>query len=73
MVDGIVPARRRQSAERLERLGLVNMVVPQEQMLAGRSEVAERVAANSPFAMGKLKTALNQQLGVGLLPESSGS
>jgi len=56
----------RQSAERLERLGLVNMVVPQEQMLAKALEVAERVAANSPFAMGKLKTALNQQLGVGL-------
>jgi enoyl-CoA hydratase/carnithine racemase len=56
----------RQRAERLERLGLVNMVVPQEEMMPKAFEVAERVAANSPFAMGKLKMALNQQLGAGL-------
>lgn len=56
----------RQSAERLERLGLVNMVVSQDEMLPKAFDLAERVAANSPFAMGKLKTALNQQLGAGL-------
>lgn len=53
-------------AERLERLGLVNMVVPQDQMMPKAFEVAERIASNSPFAMGKLKTALNRQLGAAL-------
>lgn len=56
----------RQSAERLERLGLVNFVVPKAEMLDKALEVASRVAENSPFAMRKFKTALNQTLGAAL-------
>ncbi len=56
----------RQSAERLERLGLVNFVVRESAMLEKAFEVAGKVAQRSRFAIGKLKTALNRQLGKGL-------
>ena len=53
----------RQSAERLERLGLVNFAVPQNAMLEKAFEVAGKVAEKSRFAVGRLKAALNRQLG----------
>jgi len=56
----------RQSAERLERLGLVNFVVPESAMLERTFEVAEKVAMRSRFAIGKLKAALNGPLGKAL-------
>jgi enoyl-CoA hydratase/carnithine racemase len=56
----------RQSAERLERLGLVNFVVGESAMLERAFEVAGNVAKRSRFAVGKLKAALNQQLGKAL-------
>jgi enoyl-CoA hydratase/carnithine racemase len=52
----------RQSAGRLEQLGLVNFVVPETEYLEQALEVAGKVAAKSHFAVGKLKWALNQQL-----------
>ncbi len=56
----------RQPAQRLEQLGLVNFVVAESAMLERAFEVAGKVAARSRFAIGKLKAALNQQLGKGL-------
>jgi len=56
----------RQSAERLERLGLVNFVVGEQALLERAFEVAGKIAARSRFAIGRLKAALNQQLGKAL-------
>lgn len=53
----------RQSAQRLERLGLVNAVVPREQLATRALEMARTVASKSRFAVGKLKTLLNGELG----------
>ena len=56
----------RQSAARLERLGVVNAVVPHVQMLDKAMDYASRIAGKSRFATGKLKTALNRDLGAAL-------
>ena len=56
----------RQSAARLERLGLVNFVVATEAVLDRALAVAGTVATKSRWAAGKLKMALNQQLGAPL-------
>lgn len=56
----------RQSAGRLEQLGLVNFVVSETECLKQAFEVAGKVATKSRFAVGKLKSALNQQLGTRL-------
>jgi enoyl-CoA hydratase/carnithine racemase len=56
----------RQSAARLERLGLVNEVVAKARLEARAFEIAETIALKSRFAVGKLKTLLNQGLGASL-------
>lgn len=56
----------RQSAERLERLGLVNFVAPEADMLDMALRIAGQIALKSRFAIGKLKTALNHHLGAPL-------
>lgn len=56
----------RQSAARLERLGVVNAVVPHAQLLDKAMDYASRIAGKSRFATGKLKTALNRDLGAAL-------
>lgn len=53
----------RQSAERLERLGLVNRIVSRARLDEAALEVAETLATKSRFSMARLKTLLNQQLG----------
>jgi enoyl-CoA hydratase/carnithine racemase len=53
----------RQSAERLERLGLVNFVVPVDALQARAFAVAEQIAGKSRYSIAKLKTLLNKQLG----------
>jgi enoyl-CoA hydratase/carnithine racemase len=52
----------RQSAARLQELGLVNWVVPREQMLPRALEVAEKVAKKSRFSVGRLKRVINSEL-----------
>lgn len=56
----------RQSAARLERLGVVNAVVPNARMLDQAMDYAARIAGKSRFATGRLKTALNRDLGAAL-------
>ncbi|RIY02802.1 enoyl-CoA hydratase/isomerase family protein [Aureimonas flava] len=53
----------RQSAARLEALGIVNRVVPRDEMLACALDLAARIAAKSRFATAKLKSTLNGALG----------
>jgi enoyl-CoA hydratase/carnithine racemase len=52
----------RQDAARLERLGLVNWVVPVEQVLPRALAVADEVASKSPFPVGRLKRMVTTQL-----------
>lgn len=52
----------RQSAADLKALGIVNWVVPKDQMLAKALEVAAKVATKSSFSVGRLKRLLTTQL-----------
>jgi enoyl-CoA hydratase/carnithine racemase len=56
----------RQSADRLERLGLVNFVVPRRHMMARAMEVAGTIAGKSRFSVSQLKALLNRDLGADL-------
>jgi enoyl-CoA hydratase/carnithine racemase len=53
----------RQSAARLEALGLVNRVVPKEKMLETALEIAGRIAAKSRFSTARLKKTVLRDLG----------
>ena len=52
----------RQSAARLCELGLVNWVVPRDEMMPRALEVAEQVAKKSRFSVGRLKRVINSEL-----------
>lgn len=52
----------RQSAADLHRLGLVNRVVPREQMLAEAMRLAQMVASKSAASVGALKRLINVRL-----------
>jgi enoyl-CoA hydratase/carnithine racemase len=52
----------RQSAERLQQLGLVNWIVPKHQLLDKALEIASRIAAKSALSVGRFKKLLNQDL-----------
>lgn len=56
----------RQSAERLAALGLVNWVVPRDELQGKAMEVALKVAEKSRFSVGRLKRLINQDLGAQL-------
>jgi enoyl-CoA hydratase/carnithine racemase len=56
----------RQSAARLERLGLVNEVVATAAVPARARQIAAKIAAKSRFAVGNLKKLINQDLGAAL-------
>jgi enoyl-CoA hydratase/carnithine racemase len=56
----------RQSAERLARLGLVNVVVPRAKLAAEAMAIAARVAEKSRCSVGRLKKLLNRDLGAQL-------
>lgn len=53
------------SADRLERLGVVNRVVPPGEALAAALEVANQMAANSPVAVSQALQAVNQIVAAG--------
>src|SRR5581483_5477967 len=52
----------RQSAARLAELGLVNWVVPRDELLPRAITVAEQVIGKSRFAVGRLKRVINAEL-----------
>lgn len=56
----------RQTAARLEKLGLVNRVVPAAQCLTTAIELAAKVATKSRWSVGRLKRLMTQELGDGL-------
>ncbi len=56
----------RQSAADLKALGMVNFVVPQDQMQAKALDVAEKIASKARFSVARLKRMLNQDLGAQL-------
>lgn len=56
----------RQSAAQLAALGVINWVVPREEMMTKAFSVAERVASASRPSVARLKTMLNQDLGAAL-------
>jgi len=53
-------------AEEAARMGLVNRVLPPQQLMAEARRLAKRIARQGPFAVGKAKTAINQALQTGL-------
>lgn len=48
------------SADEALRIGLVQKVVPQEKLMEEAKKIAERIAANSPYAVRLAKKAINQ-------------
>lgn len=52
----------RHRAADLEKLGLVNWVVPREQMLPKALEIARKVSEKSAFSVGRLKRMLTREL-----------
>ena len=47
------------TAQDAYRIGLVNHVVPQEELLAFCNSIAHKIMKNSPFAIGKAIKAIN--------------
>jgi enoyl-CoA hydratase/3-hydroxyacyl-CoA dehydrogenase len=47
-------------AEEAARVGLVNRVVPPQQLMAEAQRLAKRIARQGPIAVGRAKTAINQ-------------
>ncbi|RJF92397.1 enoyl-CoA hydratase/isomerase family protein [Noviherbaspirillum saxi] len=56
----------KQSAHRLNDLGIVNFVVPRDQMMQKAMEIARRIGEKSRTSIGRLKSMINQDLGIGL-------
>jgi len=52
----------RQSAGTLQRLGLVNRVVPTEKVLETAIALAEKISERSTFTVSRLKKMVNMQL-----------
>ncbi|MES2939016.1 MAG: enoyl-CoA hydratase/isomerase family protein [Pseudomonadota bacterium] len=52
----------RQSAEALQRLGIVNQVVPAAEVLPRAIELAERIAQRSPHAVARLKRVMTSEI-----------
>jgi enoyl-CoA hydratase/3-hydroxyacyl-CoA dehydrogenase len=53
-------------AEEAARTGLVNRVVPPQQLMAEAQRLAKRIARQGPVAVGRAKTAINQAWQTGL-------
>jgi enoyl-CoA hydratase/3-hydroxyacyl-CoA dehydrogenase len=54
------------SAEEAASMGLVNRVVPPQQLMAEAQRLAERIARQGPVAVARAKAAINQALQTGL-------
>lgn len=53
-------------AQRAYSLGLINKVVPREELLSRAFEIAERIAANGPIAIREIKRTVRQSSGLSL-------
>ena len=51
-------------AEEAYRIGLVNAVYPQEELLAAAKKLANKIASNAPIAVRACKKAINEGLQV---------
>jgi enoyl-CoA hydratase len=56
-------------AERAERVGLVSRVVPDDQLVAGAREMAERMLRNTPLGLRLTKECLKHSLDAGSLEQ----
>lgn len=54
------------SAEEAASIGLVNRVLPPQQLMAEAQRLAGRIARQGPIAVARAKTAINQALRAGL-------
>jgi enoyl-CoA hydratase/3-hydroxyacyl-CoA dehydrogenase len=54
------------SAEEAASVGLVNRVVPPQQLMAEARRLAQRIARQGPVAVGRAKAAINQAMQTGL-------
>ena len=50
------------SAEEAEHIGLVNRVVPPQELMKTARTMAEKIASRAPLAVGRAKTAINKTL-----------
>jgi len=50
------------TAEEAERIGLVNHVVPPQELMKTARAMAEKIASRAPLAVGRAKTAINKTL-----------
>lgn len=57
-------------AEEAERIGLVNRVVPAEQLIEEAFEVAAQIARNTPFGVTLTKRVLNANVDAGSLSQA---
>ena len=57
---------RRVSAGELERLGLVNKVVPQDKLVEAANEIIEEIKSKSPIVIAAAKEAINASFKLGL-------
>jgi len=57
-------------AEEAERIGLVNKVVPEDQLLDAAYEIADQIAAISPFGVTLTKRVLNANVDAGSLSQA---
>lgn len=58
----IIFTGRRISAEELEKLGLINKVVPREKLIEAANEVIEEIKSKSPIVIAAAKEAINAAL-----------
>jgi enoyl-CoA hydratase len=56
-------------AERAERVGLVSRVVPDDQLVGGAREMAERMLRNTPLGLRLTKECLKHSLDAGSLEQ----
>lgn len=57
---------RRISANEAERIGLVEYIVPDDELMSKATEIAQQIASNGPIAVQQAKLAINKGLDVDL-------
>ena len=62
MAKQLIYTARNIKADEAYRIGLVNAVYPQEELLAAAEKMASQIAANAPIAVRACKKAINDGL-----------